>query len=213
MRKIAAFIVYVFYRILYATWRFRIIEHAAFADLSAKEKPLILAHWHGDELALLPLVRKYKLCTMTSTSKDGELINYVIHKLGGNTTRGSSTRGGIGGLKGLIRLIRLGHKTSLAVDGPKGPIYVPKPGVFELSRLGHAYIAPVAAVASRTHIFSKAWNKAFLPLPFSKVIAYVGAPLDPIKDEDEIRSEASIQNLTIAINAARQEASKLIATT
>src|SRR5690606_18737721 len=109
--------------------------------------------WHGDELAVLHLVKRYRLATMTSTSKDGAIIDYVIRKLGGDTSRGSSTRGAVTALKGLVRLGRSGRVLSLAVDGPKGPIYEPKPGVFELSKLCGAAIVPVGVAVTKAHVF------------------------------------------------------------
>ena len=68
------------------------------------QNPLIFAHWHGDELCVLPLVPKYRIATMTSTSKDGALIDFAVRQFRGATSRGSSTRGGAGALKGLVRL-------------------------------------------------------------------------------------------------------------
>ena len=106
---------------------------------------------------------------MTSTSKDGELINYVIHKFGGKTSRGSSTRGGVSALKGLIKLCKNGNPTSVAVDGPKGPIYQVKPGVFEISRLTGAAIFSIGVHAKRK-VISTAWNKTYIPKPFAKVV-------------------------------------------
>ncbi len=114
-------IVYWFYRLLFSSWRVHFIEHPEAAQLVATRQPVLLAHWHGDELALIHLVKRLHLATMTSTSKDGQLVDYVIRKLGGYTSRGSSTRGAVGALKGLVRLCREGHPTSMAVERPRGP--------------------------------------------------------------------------------------------
>lgn len=98
-------------------------------DLLARRSPIILAHWHGDELLLLSLIRRYKVATIASTSVDGDLMASLVGLMNGKVVRGSSTRGGAGALKGLMRLVRAGHNSSFAVDGPKGPIYKVKPGV------------------------------------------------------------------------------------
>ena len=163
-------LVWFIYRILYATWRVKIIEPPELVELKNKNESFILAHWHGDELAVLFLVKYFGLATMTSTSKDGELINHVIHKFGGKTSRGSSTRGGVSALKGLIKLCKKGNPTSVAVDGPKGPIYKVKPGVFEISRLTGAPIFSIGACVEKKIISKKSWNKGYIPKPFAKVI-------------------------------------------
>ena len=109
---------------------------------------------------------------MTSTSVDGQLIDYVIRKLGGATAKGSSTRGGSNALRGLVSagLMEEGYRASMAVDGPKGPIYQVKPGVFELSKLAGAWIAPLGVANSSQFVFQKSWNKARLPKPFRSVV-------------------------------------------
>lgn len=163
-------LVWFFYRTLYATWRVQIIEPPELSELKKNNKSFILAHWHGDELAVLFLVKHFGLATMTSTSKDGELINHVIHKFGGKTSRGSSTRGGVSALKGLIKLCKNGNPTSVAVDGPKGPIYKVKPGVFEISRLTGAPIFSIGACVKKKIVSKKSWNNGYIPKPFAKVV-------------------------------------------
>ena len=201
-------LIYFVYRLLVASWRIQVIESPELKKLLAEKQPVVFAHWHGDELALIHLVCRYGLSTMTSTSHDGAIIDFAVRKLGGSTARGSSTRGGIGAMKGLIRLVKSGHNASLAVDGPRGPIYMPKPGVFELSRICQAPIVPTGVAAKPIHVFKKSWNKAFLPLPFAKVTVVLSEPLPPQKDRQYSNSTAVLK---AAIDAARQQAGKIIA--
>jgi lysophospholipid acyltransferase (LPLAT)-like uncharacterized protein len=172
------------------------------------QQGFIMAHWHGDELAILHLVKRYRLATMTSTSKDGELIDYSIRKMGGKTSRGSATRGAVQALKGLVRLIRSGHPCSMAVDGPKGPIHHVKPGVFELSRLGRADIYPVGVFAEKAYCFEKSWNKATLPYPFSRVFIVFSDPIAAIGKEVDPKSPALAEQLRLALDNARHQARK-----
>lgn len=192
-------------------WRIRLTIHPDTQKKILEKKPLILAHWHGDELAVLHLVHRYKLATMTSTSKDGQLIDFVINKFGGATSRGSSTRGAVSALKGLIRLSRAGHILSIAVDGPRGPIYQPKPGVFELSRVCHAEIVPVGVSVQFAHTFHKSWNKTYLPYPFSRVEIHFGETIPVLSTEQNPKDQALAQDLTQRLFVARQQAAKLIA--
>ena len=209
---ILKWLVYFIYRTLIALWRIEVIEAPELKAMLAQKTPLIFAHWHGDELALVYAVQRYQIATMTSTSKDGSLIDFVIHKLGGSTSRGSSTRGAISALKGMVRLCKSGRNTSFAVDGPRGPIYVPKPGVFELSRLCGAPIVPSGAVIEKAHIFERSWNKAQLPLPFSKVVLYFGAPIAALTKDDDPKDPRWVAQLSSALDGAKQQAAKTIAT-
>ncbi len=177
-------------------------------DPSLADKSLIFAHWHRDELCVLPLVKTLRLATMTSTSKDGQLIDFVIQKFGGATSKGSSTRGAVSALKGLIRLVRSGYNSSMAVDGPKGPIFVVKPGVFELAKLTRAEIIASGIASDRYFVFEKSWNKARLPKPFARVSVYFSKPLG--LNEDNIKDPQNSELLGNAIANACERASNFL---
>lgn len=196
-------LIWIFYRLWTGTWRVQLIESPGLKQAKANGEKLIFAHWHGTELCIIPLVRPYRIATMTSTSKDGQLVDFVIRKLGGATSRGSSTRGGIGALKGLVRLMTQGgYRASMAVDGPKGPIYVVKPGVFELSRLAGARIVPMGSAAANEIVFQKSWNKASLPKPFSRVVVYFSEPWPAITKDQSAKDSALGSRLADEISKA-----------
>lgn len=205
-KHVLPWLIWIFYRLWSATWRVRIVESDGLKKAIDQREPLVFAHWHGIELAIVPLVRRYKIATMISTSKDGALMDFVVRKFDGATSRGSSTRGGIGALKGLVRLMNEGFRASLAVDGPKGPIYRVKPGILELSRLGHAQIVPLGAAASNKFVFQKSWNKAFLPLPFSKVTVVFNEPWPAITKEQSAKDSSLAERLERDIASACQSA-------
>jgi len=177
-----------------------------------QKQPLIFGHWHGDEVALIYMVGRYRIATITSTSKDGEMMNTVIRLLGGNTSRGSSTRGAINALKGLIRIVKNEKRnSSFAVDGPKGPIYVVKPGIFEFSRLTEGPLFVVGVACDRVWRFEKSWNKAYLPKPFAKIQMQWVGPFPAITKEEDPRSEELAKQLADALRNAQSLALKKIA--
>jgi lysophospholipid acyltransferase (LPLAT)-like uncharacterized protein len=209
-RFVLPWILLIAYRLWTWSWRVETIESPGMKLALQNGERMIFAHWHGDELCIVPLVVKFKIATMTSTSKDGQLIDFVIRKFGGATSKGSSTRGGIGALKGLIRLIRNGRNASMAVDGPKGPIYKAKPGVFELSRLAQAKIVPMGAASSNAIVFNKSWNKAKLPKPFSRVKVFFAEPMPPLSREVSSKDPALALRLEAEIAKACQAAHDLL---
>jgi lysophospholipid acyltransferase (LPLAT)-like uncharacterized protein len=169
----------------------------------------LMAHFHGDEAAMLFLAKRYKLSTMISTSNDGALMNVVFTLFGGKASRGSSTRGGVSALKGLIELSKKGRSSSVSVDGPKGPVYEVKPGIFELSRVLKAEIYTGSAYAESAWHFPKSWNKAFFPKPFARVVIVWSGPYGPITKADDPRSPELAKSLQNQLFAAKQQAANL----
>lgn len=206
-----SFVLWGIFRLLWLTCRIKVVESPEFkADLKGK-KPIILAHWHGDELALLSTITTYKLCTMTSLSKDGELVTQLVRRLGGQSSRGSSSRGAVAALKGIIRQVKQGNVCSMAVDGPRGPIYKVKPGIFEIAKLSKATIYTLSVACTRYKTFEKSWNKAIFPKPFSTIYITVGENLLDISNYEGAKDPKASAELERQLTDAKQKVSKLIA--
>ena len=202
-------LIWLIYRLLSWTWRIEVIEPDDLKKSVREKQPVILAHFHQDELALVALTPIYRIATMTSTSKDGELISTVLRLLGGSVSRGSSTRGGATALKGLIKLCKAGANSSFAVDGPKGPIFEVKPGVFELSRLLKSPIFAGGVFCDRFWSFPKAWNQTYLPKPFARLKIVWIKTFDCVTKDQDPRAEDLAKTLKNQLFAARQQASNL----
>jgi lysophospholipid acyltransferase (LPLAT)-like uncharacterized protein len=208
---ILGFIVWIIYKIISFTWKVHMHEPPEMKKHLSEKQGMLLSHFHGDEIVLISLTRRFKICTMTSTSKDGEIMNTVLHLLGAKTSRGSSTRGGISALKGLIRFAQSGYNCSFAVDGPKGPIYEVKPGVFELSRLTQSPIYSCGVYCDRAWTFPKSWNKTFFPKPFAKIVIYWMGPIPALDRSQDPRSPQLAADLKNLLFDARRNASNFIA--
>lgn len=135
----------------------------------------------------------------------------VLKWLGAKTSRGSSTRGGVQALKGLIRLVKDGGNVSFAVDGPKGPLHKVKPGVFELSRMIKAPIYAAGVSCDRAIHFPKSWNKTYLPKPFAKILILWTESSPAIHKETDPRNPDLALALEQHLTSAHQEAVKNIA--
>ncbi len=187
-------------------------ETPSLKDRIENKKPFILAHFHGDELALIHLARRYRIATLSSKSKDGAIMSFVLRRLGAQVVRGSSSRGAVSGLLGLMKLIRKGYSSSFAVDGPKGPLHRAKPGVLETSKLVKAPIVCGAAAADRAWVFNKAWNKAFLPKPFARVVIVWLDPWELLPSDADPNDPLLLQKVESSIHAAKRQALGFIAT-
>ncbi len=170
------------------SWTFRYQFHyadsvsyeLAMKDLNAK-KPTpndnyIYAFWHQDELALLGHFSYKSLVAMVSRSKDGSIMATALKLFGYQTIRASSSRGAVTGFLRAFKMIKRGHRLIMAVDGPRGPIYKVKEGIIKLAEKSGRPIFPFRAKPESSFTFKKAWNKARLPMPFSKIHIAIGKP-------------------------------------
>lgn len=197
-KSIKKWVAHVFFRLWSSTWRYRIVEPKQLSELTP---PFLLAHWHGHELALLPLFRKYRCATLVSHSEDGEIMDYLVKKFGGFTTRGSSSRGAISGLLGLNRYLRKKVSVSLAVDGPKGPRHQMKLGILQLASTNSVPLYAGVAVASHALVFRKSWSRAILPLPFSRIqVEWLGPyTVQPKNEEALVETKNRIESDLLAL--------------
>ncbi len=192
-----------FYWLLSRTWRMK--EMGLPLGPSARN-PKLYAHWHGDELLLVAVSIRKQMAIMASRSSDGELMKRVLSFLGYKVVRGSSSRGGAGGLKGLIDLMKTGkYHSSLAVDGPRGPIYQVKPGVLKLAQETGLPIIPAAAWTSNKFVFKRSWNQCYLPMPFSKCIVWYGEPMLVPANTSVEEFESLRKTLELRMQALKKE--------
>ena len=134
-------------------------------------------------LLLLTLHRiNSQIAVMVSSSKDGELIAGPLKYLGYIPIRGSSTRQGSQALKEMVRLSRI-HSLAITPDGPKGPLGVIHPGLFQLAFLAKIPLVPVTANASKEWLINS-WDRFRIPKPFSRVAVIYGKPIWVNNKED-----------------------------
>jgi lysophospholipid acyltransferase (LPLAT)-like uncharacterized protein len=139
-----------------------------------RHQQVILVFWHSRILFMPFPYQGHKACIMNSIHRDGEIITRVIRRFGIRAVRGSSTRGWIGGLKGMLEAYRHGYDLIVVPDGPRGPRYRAKPGVLQLARATGAPIFPITCSAAWKFTVPS-WDRLIVPLPFSRV-RYVAGP-------------------------------------
>jgi lysophospholipid acyltransferase (LPLAT)-like uncharacterized protein len=159
-------------RLSRSLWRVQVLNQPAEAS-----GPHLYAHWHGDELLLVPVFAGRGYAVMASRSRDGEGMANLLRRLGYWVVRGSSSRGGAAGLKGLVDAVRhQGRSAAIAVDGPRGPVFQVKPGILFLAQSTGLPIIPAVGVASRAWKIPGAWNHGFYPKPLVSCVVLFGSP-------------------------------------
>lgn len=162
----------------------------------------VLAFFHGQQMALLGAARFRSTAVLVSHSADGEIQAGVMRRLGLAVVRGSSSRGGAAGLRGMVRKLLGGADAAFAVDGPRGPFGVAKRGALVAARAAGAALLPVASASRTAWLLRGAWDCFEVPLPFSRVAVVVGEPVPT--------SEVDPGRLAAAIHAARRQALALL---
>lgn len=140
--------------------------------------PLVVAVWHGRIFYFLRHYyrQRHHFTVLVSRSRDGEFISQVLQSWGTDTTRGSSSRGGMRALLELVRKMRQGSHAMIIPDGPRGPRYRVQPGIMLVAEKTGAAILPVTYNARWKKVLTS-WDRFVLPLPFSRVVVVFGEPI------------------------------------
>jgi lysophospholipid acyltransferase (LPLAT)-like uncharacterized protein len=163
----------------------------------------IYTSWHNRVFLATYFWRKRGIVVMTSQSFDGEYIARFIQRFGYGAARGSSTRGGVGALVEMVRLVRAGFPAGFTIDGPRGPRYVAKMGANLLAKKTGQPVMPFAVNAR--HFFSiNSWDKLQLPLPLTSARVRIAAPIYVPSDADEGLLEAKREELQRALDSVNE---------
>jgi len=165
-------------------------EH--FESIIKAGKVPIYGSWHNRLVLTTYKFRNRGILSMVSKSKDGEYIAGVIKKFGNHVIRGSSSRGGSRALIELIHKMREGRPAGFALDGPRGPRYVVKPGPLILAKRTGFPILPFLFETKR-YWQLKSWDKLQIPKPFTKAVLIFNPPIyvDPTASEADL---AALEN-------------------
>jgi len=186
-------------RLLAATLRLR-REEKTVEPLWAAGAPAIYVVWHARLLLLPYLYRGRSLRALVSRSEDGSMISDLVRRFGFVTVRGSSSRGGAGGLRALARAIGEGHSVVVVPDGPRGPRQVLKAGVVVLARLTGAHVVPLALAAS-SEWRARSWDEFRIPKPFSRCVVRFGEPIRVPRDAVGAGEETARKEIEAALTA------------
>ena len=146
--------------------------HEAVDALYREGRHIILAFWHAQQLMIPIGYRGAGSHVLISQHGDGEIIARIIARFGHQAVRGSSTRGGAGALRALIRLGRSGQDVVVTPDGPKGPRHVAKLGVIQLAKATGLPIVPLAFACSKknsSRAGTVTWSRIHFPAAYSSM--------------------------------------------
>ena len=149
-----------------------------------------------------------RLAVLSSRHRDGEYVARTLERFGHTMVRGSTGRGGLGGLRQIIRHLRMGQDAAFAVDGPRGPRHTVQPGALEAARLTGAPIVPVAFAASRKKVL-RSWDAFQIPGPFTRGVFVYGDPLVVGSSAGAAELEATRRLLETRLNDLTERAERI----
>jgi lysophospholipid acyltransferase (LPLAT)-like uncharacterized protein len=168
-----------------------------------ESRPIIGAFWHRCVFTATYAWQNLNLRVMTSRSFDGEYIARIIEKFGFVAVRGSSSRGGSRALLEMKREIDAGWAVAFTIDGPRGPIYVAKPGPVWLARSTGAPIIPFFIALENAWVL-KTWDRFMIPKPFSRALMRVSRNVVIPSEAGDAGMDAFHKEMQAALDRARE---------
>jgi len=159
----------------------------------------IYTFWHNRIFTGTYFWRKRGIVVMTSQSFDGEYIARFIQRFGYGAARGSSTRGAVGAIVEMARLMRAGLPTAFTIDGPKGPRYVAKMGAVLLAKKTGQPILPFTIATRRFWEAKRSWDGFQVPFPFTRARVDIAPRIYVSADANDEALEAKRAELQAAL--------------
>ncbi|HEX8559562.1 MAG TPA: lysophospholipid acyltransferase family protein [Pyrinomonadaceae bacterium] len=198
--RAAALVFHLLIRLVGSTLRFRVEgrEHWDAAERGGRLP--IYTFWHEQIFAGTYFFRGRGIVIMTSRSFDGEYIARFIQRFGYGAVRGSSSRGAVGALVELARLVRGGCPAGFSIDGPRGPRRVAKMGAVLLAKKTGQPVLAFGVNAERCWRLPS-WDRMQIPRPFSRVTVSFAPPFLVAADADDEALRARRDELQRALEA------------
>ncbi|MCZ6729771.1 MAG: lysophospholipid acyltransferase family protein [SAR324 cluster bacterium] len=165
----------------------------------AEGQGFVAGLWHNNIIYFTYFYGQLRMAALVSQSRDGQNVARVSEFFGVRPIRGSNSKGGLGALRGLYRLVSRGQGAAVTPDGPRGPRYVLQPGIVAVAQRAGVPIVPMT-YAGRHMIHIKSWDRMKLALPFSRIAIYFGDPIWIDKDEKD--EEAARRRVELALRQA-----------
>ncbi|MBI2242183.1 MAG: lysophospholipid acyltransferase family protein [Magnetospirillum gryphiswaldense] len=210
LRGFLCWLVSLYIRLVWVTSRWQ-VENAQVPQLYWDQgKPFILSFWHGRLIMMMKCWRSgVPVAMMTSQHRDGQLIARMSAHFGIGSVTGSTSRGGAGALRAMLKLLKAGEYVGITPDGPKGPRMRAADGIVILAKLSGCPIIPATCAASPRWLL-KSWDRFQVPKPFGKGVFIWGEPIFVSRDASDEDVERVRQHLETVLNDLCDQADRMV---
>jgi lysophospholipid acyltransferase (LPLAT)-like uncharacterized protein len=190
---------YLLIKFIGGTTRFTVDGWEHWEAATREGRQPIYTFWHDRIMLATYFFRQRGIVVMTSRSFDGEYIARFIQRFGYGASRGSSSRGGVGALVEMIRLMRTGRPAGFSIDGPRGPRHEAKMGAVLLAKKTGCPVLPFTVNADHFYA-APSWDRFQVPLPFTRAQVRIAPPIYVPADADEALLNAKRDELQRALD-------------
>lgn len=198
-------------RLWFATIRVRWVGGTFVHPDPATRRPAIGVFWHQRLLCFAYTHGPFHPRILISQSRDGDMIASVARGMGCVPIRGSSRRGRVEAMRGLLAEAKSGRDIAITPDGPLGPLHVFQTGAVYLASQTGLPVVPVSVSYGRSWRF-KSWDRFILPWPFTWGVLHVGEGIGVPPDLDaadlevwRVRLETILREHTDTTDARARE--------
>jgi len=183
---------WIVYRAWMATLRPTVVNPQFLPSRLPKGENAIYVFWHAKSFGILPYASGSRMAALTLLDWKNRIYDGICRLFGCRTI---SVRSVSKATAHLVRLLEEGYHVALALDGPRGPLGVIKPGALYLSmKTGKPLVAVNVKIAFGIRLWWR-WDRFEIPLPFSRWNGHLSEPIDVRR----IGWEAALSQLKAAL--------------
>lgn len=203
---------------VYHTSRWEVQGKEVLAMLERKERPYLLAFWHGRLLMIPPFAAKeLKIHVLISVHNDGQLIARTMEHFGFGLVRGSTNKSGgkqknhdgSAAIRSVLKYLRKKEYVAITPDGPRGPRMRVSGTIADIARMTGTPVIPVTYSTTRCKIL-RSWDRFMLAMPFGRGVFMYGEPVDFRQDFSEEQMQAASRELENRLNTMTRQADEML---
>jgi lysophospholipid acyltransferase (LPLAT)-like uncharacterized protein len=203
--------------LLHRTARMEFDAHPETRRIMTGDEGVVAGFWHG-RLLFMPMLWQGVVqaadldpstpChTLSSAHRDGAIMARTLRLLGLKPIIGSTGHGGALAFREIRRVLTEGGRIGLSVDGGKGPRQRIQSGILLLAKHSGCPVVPVTG-SCRWGIQVGSWDRMLIPVPWTKGILMLGAPIRVPKDAGRDELARLGQQYEDAMNNLMDEADR-----
>jgi len=173
---VASVFVFLYIATVNSTVRYEVIGPRHDERLLAEGEPVIYAFFHSRLFSMFRVLRGRPVAVLVALGDIGDVISNAARWFGHRPVRGARSGGAARALVETIHEVKAGRSAAFAVDGPRGPREIVKPGAIYLAQKSGRAIVPIVTVSRRKWNLG-IWDRHEIPHPFTKVIATMAEPV------------------------------------
>lgn len=208
-----------YFRFTAGTVRAYIYNHDRPRALIQRQTPIVFAGFHGQNRLVVAIMKYLEvphdktIGVVIAGDHRQEMLESLSRKLGYKSYAIAMSEHSLRGARELLKAIndlKSGQVACLflAVDGPDGPAFEPKPGAAFIAQRAGAAIVPMAIHSPQAIVLQDRWDQMAMPVPYSDVFVYFG---ESIAANSDLKTDEILSRISESLMMATKEVETLAA--